>query len=287
MSTRRQLIAAGASLVAAALWIACSDNEPTDTYQRPECRVDADCRLRVDFGCGRMLCVEGACEWEVFEVSTSQRRGDCEIVQCRPDGGKHPRFDPDDIYDDGNLCTDDICDETDTQNHSVPRPPGPSPSGSGFCDGYGYQISCLTNEDCRDSALFCSSYGTCIPHACGNTRLDPDIGESDVDCGGPCDVCRITTRCNTGKDCAAGVCGPDKTCLAATCTDGVANNNETDVDCGYGCDSCPDGEKCMADVNCDSRVCFAGQCQPRTCQDGKRNGEEEKVDCGGDCPPCP
>ncbi|WP_438003945.1 hypothetical protein WME89_34575 [Sorangium sp. So ce321] len=285
MKRQRSFPAVLAVPIVASSWLACSDPPPPTYTPPPECRATTDCALpyNVDPRCGEMACIEGACELELFETSRSQYRGDCEITRCH-DGQRVAERDADDVYDDGNPCTEDVCDPTGPVNKYVA--PSPAPSGSGFCNGSGQEVTCLYDADCADSTLYCSLLGDCIPLECKNGMLDPDFGETDTDCGGHCDPCRITKPCKNKYDCITGVCGPDGTCSVDRCLDHVQNGNETDVDCGYGCYPCADGYKCRTNENCESGICFAGECQPRTCSDGRRNGEEEDADCGGDCPPC-
>lgn len=285
MNRRRSFATALVALIVASLWLACSNSPPPPYEPPPECRTAADCALPYDMDprCSQMACLEGACEIELLEMSRSQYRGDCEVVLCR-DGRRVFERDPDDVWDDGNPCTDDVCEPTGPFNKDVA--PSPAPSGSGFCNGYGKEVECLYDADCAEATLYCSSTGNCIPLKCKNGALDADVGETDADCGGHCDPCRITQPCNDKYDCVTRVCGPDGVCSVDRCLDRVQNGNETDVDCGYGCYPCADGYKCLGDETCESGVCFAGRCQPRTCSDGRRNGEEEDADCGGDCPPC-
>ncbi len=91
-------------------------------------------------------------------------------------------------------------------------------------------------------------------------------GETDIDCGGPCDPC-----CPT----------------CASCSDGKRNQGETDIDCGGPCSSCYDGEACRIDDDCLSGYCYNQTCMTPSCQDGIQNQEEDEVDCGGPCDPCP
>ena len=75
--------------------------------------------------------------------------------------------------------------------------------------------------------------------------------------------------------------------VAATCADGLKNQNETGVDCGGVCAACPtcnDGVQNQGETGVDCggpcAACFS-------CNDGIKNGNETGVDCGGSCPACP
>src|SRR5439155_587755 len=108
--------------------------------------------------------------------------------------------------------------------------------------------------------------------------------ETDVDCGGS--VCRSLHPCaatQNGRAAAryrAEVCSSGA-CAAATCSDGVTNQNETDIDCGGGiCSECAATLHCGVNSDCVSGVCSGGVCQA-TCSDGVANQDETDVDCGG------
>lgn len=148
-------------------------------------------------------------------------------------------------------------------------------------------VQCLITADCNDAALICSEEGKCVPPSCNNRSFEPDLGETAVDCGGPCDPCEPGQTCKTASDCVFGVCSSAGVCSLPTCHDGVKNNYEWDVDCGHTCDkACGDGKGCFEDLDCESGSCYGGQCLPATCDDARKNGNETGWDCGGDCPPC-
>lgn len=67
--------------------------------------------------------------------------------------------------------------------------------------------------------------------------------------------------CDTGSQCASGVCS-NNFCAAPTCNDQVKNGNETDVDCGGGtCPPCASGQMCIQNTDCQSNSCVSGVCQ--------------------------
>ncbi|WP_437542048.1 hypothetical protein WME97_28630 [Sorangium sp. So ce367] len=284
MITSKHLFAAGAMLPMAALWIACSGEAPAPLPERSECVTEYDCRNPPDPACGTVKCVDGKCQRELGEYR-GQYPGDCTTIACNRDGQKVVVPAPDDVPEDGNPCSDDLCDIT--QPVTVPTRRGPAPDGSGLCNGQLSLVECLSDPDCGDPSKYCSPIGKCVPLACDNGELDADNGESYVDCGGLCEPCLPTFPCSTGEDCNTGVCGFDDRCSYATCSDGVQNAHESDVDCGANCRSCAAGEKCIEAEDCLTKVCFGGRCQPARCDDDRQNGREIGRDCGGDCPPCP
>jgi len=123
----------------------------------------------------------------------------------------------------------------------------------------------------------------CQPCECTNGSLDESIGESDVDCGGPCPRCAAGDACSDGMDCESDVCR-DEVCVSMECFDFERNGDETDVDCGGSCPPCAGDLRCVVNEDCESLTCDLGLCTPPLCTDGLRNGDEEGVDCGGSCP---
>ncbi|XYH95160.1 hypothetical protein ACMHYB_46350 [Sorangium sp. So ce1128] len=240
-----------------------------------------------DRRCGDKICDQGVCAIDLVHVPKSQARGDCIQVMCDPSGITYSVPASNDPDDDGDPCIVDYCNGMRPEFRMVPK--GPAPDGSGFCDGDGHLVECAETSDCNNSSLMCSAHFKCVPPHCDNLEHDPSLGESDVDCGGPCDPCRRGYACNHDEDCTMLSCGPDHACMRATCDDGKKNGDEADIDCGfYACDvRCAEGARCTIDADCTTSSCFGGTCLPRTCDDGKRNGDEDNIDCGGsDCPPC-
>jgi len=78
---------------------------------------------------------------------------------------------------------------------------------------------------------------------------------------------------------------------AASCADGVQNQDESGVDCGGPCASacpptCYDGIQNQGEAAVDCGGPCASVCPP-TCYDGIQNQGEAAVDCGGPCAACP
>ena len=119
---------------------------------------------------------------------------------------------------------------------------------------------------------------------CSNNIKDPQ--ETDVDCGGACNLCAEGKMCNETTDCSSGFCNEDNECAIPTCNDNVKNQDESNVDCGgNNCDKCEDSTECNVDSDCSSGSCSFGVCsEPEACSDGALTGTETDVDCGGACP---
>ncbi|MBI2208022.1 hypothetical protein HYU50_00850 [Candidatus Woesearchaeota archaeon] len=122
------------------------------------------------------------------------------------------------------------------------------------------------------------------PTNCTNNIKDPQ--ETDIDCGGACDLCAGGKMCIENIDCSSGFCNEDNLCTAATCTDNVKNQDESDVDCGgNNCKKCENSRKCNIDFDCSSGSCSFGTCsESEACSDGSLTGTETDIDCGGACP---
>ncbi|WP_437925607.1 hypothetical protein WMF37_42210 [Sorangium sp. So ce291] len=292
----REICAAILAIAAVGSAFTCSSGGPYIPAPAEECRKQGEAcgttegccvAYRYDY-CKKTACQDGICGFVVTNKIKNQSYGDCFKHACFADGSNGIKSAPEDLPDDGNPCTLDLCEDDVPTFVSTPK--GPSPDGIGFCDGAFHRIECIATADCEDTATTCSPEGKCVPPWCVNGAMDTDRGETDTDCGGACDPCYAGNRCKSGADCAEGVCGSgNNRCSEARCDDGVKNGKETDVDCGaVACRSmCGDGNGCQSGADCASAVCLAGVCQAPRCGDGIGNGLEEGWDCGGpDCHPC-
>ncbi len=250
----------------------------------PECVTTADCGEPTE--CAGWLCSGGEC----LEVAApgnkplaAQTPGDCKTATC---GGFVAAAG--DAFDDLNDCTADACDGESPTNEAEPMGTDCASNGGKFCDGAKKCVECLMDGDCQTGV--CTQDNTCAPAECGDETQNGS--ETDVDCGGPvCGKCSTGKGCGGGGDCQSGVCHPvDKVCVAATCSDGVKNQNESDKDCGGVCgSSCTTGKSCGSPNDCVDLVCggMPLTCQPPSCMDGVKNGMETDVNCGGPvCPDC-
>ncbi|XXY54198.1 hypothetical protein WME91_24010 [Sorangium sp. So ce269] len=262
------------------------------------CDNDAKCAGPPDPRCGAGRCVDRVCQVDIYPGPLpSQVRGDCAQLECTQAGDVVVTADPADIYNDGNLCTSDVCSAENTPVN-VPFDNGISLMALYAVDQICYEshpFDCIVEDDeCGPSRICVPTVGAqhgggfCAPSHCINLRRDTD--EADVDCGGICRrPCEDGSRCAVSQDCISGVClGSPKTCQSPTSADGVRNGSETGVDCGGPWSPCPPGQGCATGADCEAGVCWAAVCEEPSCIDGVRNGGELDADCGGPaCPACP
>ncbi|MGC8929852.1 MAG: hypothetical protein ACP5OZ_05010, partial [Candidatus Woesearchaeota archaeon] len=119
---------------------------------------------------------------------------------------------------------------------------------------------------------------------CSNYVFNPEINETDVDCGGNiCNKCTYGKNCTLDSDCLTGFCNKiKKKCGFANETNETCNNNkkdgdETDVDCGGSCDPCAKGESCKKNSDCKSGL----ECSSGKCSEKKECNREIDEDCDG------
>jgi hypothetical protein len=116
---------------------------------------------------------------------------------------------------------------------------------------------------------------------CDNDLLEPELGETDLDCGGLyCRGCELGQNCIASTDCVEGDC-IDGTCQQPGCSNGAQDAGETDLNCGGPCDPCQVGQNCLQNSDCQSDVCDGNLCAQPACDDDTLNGEETAKDCGG------
>ena len=101
----------------------------------------------------------------------------------------------------------------------------------------------------------CAGQSTCVAHRCVPPTCSDGLqnqGETDVDCGGPCQRCAEGQRCTARTDCATGLVCTAGSCAACSASsqcasDQVCNNGR----CG----------ECQSRLECgDGRACLAGRC---------------------------
>ncbi len=207
-----------------------------------------------------------------------QDDGDCQEVRCDGAGASASYEDDDDVPDDdGNDCTDEVC------NGGLPQHPdldvGTPCGDGGYCDGMGACVECIDAGDCPPASA--CHVAVCENNACG---VEP------ADMGTPCSdglFCTATDQCN-----AAGTCvGTVNPCAGA---DGDSDCSETCDEAANACSGndpngspCDDGMYCTTSSSCSAGACV-GSGDPCPGPDGDADCSEscdETADaCTGDDP---
>ena len=145
----------------------------------PECAGPESCMPENE--CQLPVCVEGRCGFHTLREASSpvQVPSDCHETWCDAAGQPDPREDNRNVIDDGEECTDDLC-ESGTSVHS-PHPNG-TPCGepsmtercvngvcmltcdySGICgDPTSGCLGCALLGDCADELAFCQADLDCV-----------------------------------------------------------------------------------------------------------------------------
>lgn len=184
--------------------------------------------------------------------------------------------------------------------------------GFGYCSSIcssdqcgGSCRSCLLGEECArnsDCANSVCNKGDCSKKACGDEvpgkcstnrcgDAVTDAQESDVDCGGPVELCAarcaVDKECEAGSDCETGFCGARGSampgvCVANHCSDGALDGDEGGIDCGGAtCAKCASGVQVRSASDCASGMWNGVACVGAVCDDNIKSGDETDSDCGG------
>jgi len=111
-----------------------------------------------------------------------------------------------------NYCQDNICKTASCEDGAINGLESDVDCGGQACKPCENTKSCIKGSDCASG--YCDILQNVCTDAppCANKALD--TGETDIDCGGPCDRCAEGKTCEESTDCAEGLhCKPDtKTC---------------------------------------------------------------------------
>lgn len=207
------------------------------------CSVPAQCGGRSN-DCATVTCEAGVCGIDTVAAGVAlpadeQTAGNCQERRCDGRGGIVDAVDGDDVpADDGNVCTDEVCNGGAAAHPFVPA--GTTCPG-GQCNGAGACVECLDDADCPSTS-------TCMIGLCegGECQVGPAV------VGTPCSdgqFCNGAETCNAQGSCVS----PGNPCPGA---DGDADCSEV---CNEAADECngndPNGSECG-----DCRTCNAGSC---------------------------
>jgi hypothetical protein len=213
-----------------------------------DCGTDTACQLNVckaDNTCGISNVDAGT-------VIAAQTPGDCQVVQCNGAGATISVNDDNDITDDGNACTNDVC-AAGTPTHP-PKDARTSCLVNQLCDGAGSCVQCLANADCGASTD-CTLHVCKADHTCDVTLVaagTPVATQTAGDCKVVvCDDAGATTVANDDNDTASD----GNACTDDVCNAGVPAHNPTAA-----------GTACGTGLVCDGRsICISNRCSGPPC----------------------
>jgi hypothetical protein len=212
-----------------------------------QCITPADCGAETE--CKKFTCSgQGVCgrnDPVAGTAMTTQTAGDCKTAICDGQGGTGTQNNDNDVPNDSNACTNDLC-SAGTPSHSSAAQ-GTACGTNRTCDSSGNCVGCDVAADCgQDTA--CKVF-TCNNHMCG--RNDPADGTA------------LPAGSQTAGDCKKVVCdGAGATRVANDDTDVSSDANACTKDlCSNGLASHPNeaiGKACSQNsgVMCDG----AGNC---------------------------
>ena len=243
-----------------------------------KCLQNTDC-LNGD-ACIGGTCYIASCLDNKLDANETDK--DCGGADC-PACGKGKTCKSSNDCEANTPCTNGACGDPKCFN-KVQDPGETDVDCGGTCAPCDLNKKCASFADCASQN--CNT-GLCSPATCSDSVKNQ--GESAVDCGDDANLCK---RCDPGatctkdSNCASNHC-VGGVCAAATCSDGVLNQNETDIDCGGPCGPCADNNNCLQSSDCKDKVCKGGTCNSPSCSDGIQNGQETGKDCGGPCAAAP
>ncbi len=290
----------------------CQNGQCTPGINECACSQDADCKAKEDGNLcnGTLYCDTSAvpfqCQVKAASIITcAPSNNPCVVTACAPvtgsclqtavangvscdaDGSVCTVGDacvsgmctagPMTVCDDGNICTDDLCDS----QIGCTKPPN-----SALCsDGN----ACTLGDQCQGGACISGLAVSCVPIVCRSNVCDATTGQCiATPAAGACDDGNL---CTTGDSCQNGNCqsGATTQCVSATkcatgscdlatgnctfaqvaCDDGNPCTNDScaaATGCVFAAKSCDDNNACTAD-SCDTK---SGACVsvPITCDDG-------------------
>jgi hypothetical protein len=232
------------------------------------CSDAADCGGESTF-CEVVTCVDQVCGIDTTEAGTAlpeQTPGDCQRLECDGEGNAASVADSaDPPPDEGNDCTEELCEDGVPQHVAVPVDAACDDNGGSFCDGQGTCVECTSNSQCGGG-------GGCMMPACVDQActLVPNAGA-------PCNdglFCTANDECN-----AAGACvGSGDPCPGADgdsdCSEGCNETTDTCSGIDPSGSPCNDGLFCTANDSCNNSGTCVGSGNPCPGADGDSDCSE-------------
>jgi len=192
---------------------------------------------------------------EAGVAALQQTPNDCNRAVCDGHGGVMLIPDDDPPLDDGNPCTDELCEAGSPQHR--PKSEGAA-CAQGVCDASAACVPCVAASDCLSGVC---QLARCVPASCDDGVSNGD--ETDMDCGGSCGSCPGGLACLGSEDCQTHVCA-----------DGACSTCDGDGDCpeaewcfnGACLADAPLGTNCVDYASCASGICVYGVCCDSLCE---------------------
>ncbi|MGC4120806.1 MAG: lamin tail domain-containing protein [Myxococcales bacterium] len=254
-----------ALLALAAPWALGCPGEPPKT----ECTKAEDC-AKPSSPCVKATCSSNKCGTTNLAENSAvakQTLGDCVRLVCDGKGNTRSVADDADIYDDGNPCTFDKCEQGTGTNDPSPAGTDCSASGEGtVCDGQG---TCITpscgdnkaegNEACDGTDL---ASKTCQTQGFGGGTLS-----CKSDCSFDTSLCTSANPCGNGAIDGAEKCDGSnlngKTCQTEGFTGGTLSCKH---DCTFELGSCTAAPTCGNTTIDGTEQCDGSNLNGKSCQ---------------------
>ena len=239
----------------------CSAGQCNGAGQCVGCNGPADCS-GVDDDCKTKTCVAEVCGFDYAPsgtiVSVGQQPGNCQTLECDGAGGIASVPNDNDQPDDGDPCTQDVCNGGVPSN---PLEPAGTPCGGGdLCTANGACVECLSDAQCSGVET-CGGGGT--PNQCGCTPVS-----KNQTCQGKCGS--VTGNCGQVEAC--GGCPGQQTCFMSACCSPQSQGTTCAGKCGNVINNCGQTVSC-------GNTCVA----PQTCGGGGTQNVCGCTDDGASC----
>lgn len=225
----------------------------------PECNVPSDCPDPAG-ECASAACNGGVCGVAFAPqglLTVEQDLGDCRATVCDGSGATEIVDDDDDLVDDGNACTVEVCEDGELR-HSNADPGTLCGNGGDLrCDDTGQCVGCTFPDECPGADDACRTR-TCDDGVCGvevegaGTPVDDDDGNCvALECDGAGHAAPVIDDGDVPFD--------DNDCTRDVCNDGEPDNPPRDegAACNSGvcdgdgaCVGCVDDTDCGDDTEC-------------------------------------
>ena len=221
-----------------------------------------------------------------------QTAGDCHLAVCNGSGGTTTAVDDNDLPDDQNACTDNVC---TVGTASFPnKSTGTACGTGGKCNASAECVGCLSPSDCPGTdddcqSRTCSAAGVCgTSYQAAGTPLPAGKQVAGNCREARCDGAGGVTSANDNSHTPVDA----KQCTGDVCTNGVPSNPPLDPRATCGVDDLCDGAgscvECLlpsdcpgADSSCQVRTCTQGVCGVSNTAAGVVLTDPSTGDCHG------